>query len=69
VLTCCAADGRPIKIGLGGTAPIDAPANSWVQVVGVYSNQVGTDPVNKAQVAYLTVKTWQQIGEPKNPYD
>jgi uncharacterized repeat protein (TIGR03943 family) len=69
VLTCCAADGRPIKIGLNGTATIDAPASSWIQVVGVYSNQVGADPVNKAQVAYLTVKTWQQISEPKDPYD
>jgi uncharacterized repeat protein (TIGR03943 family) len=69
VLTCCAADGRPIKIGLDSAAPIDAPADSWVQVVGVYSSQVGTDPVNKAQVAYLTVKTWQQISEPKDPYD
>jgi uncharacterized repeat protein (TIGR03943 family) len=68
VLTCCAADGRPIKIGLDGDVAVDAPANSWVQVDGVYSTQVGTDPVNKAKVAYLTVKSWQQIGEPANPY-
>jgi uncharacterized repeat protein (TIGR03943 family) len=68
VLTCCAADGRPIKIGLDGAVTVDAPANSWVQVEGVYSTQVGTDPVNKAKVAYLTVKSWQQISEPANPY-
>ncbi|MCU7724017.1 TIGR03943 family protein [Actinoplanes sp. KI2] len=68
VLTCCAADGRPIKIGLDGDVTVDAPANSWVQVDGVYSTQVGTDPVNQAKVAYLTVKSWQQISEPANPY-
>jgi uncharacterized repeat protein (TIGR03943 family) len=68
VLTCCAADGRPIKIGLDGNVTVDAPANSWVQVDGVYSTRIGTDPVNKAKLAYLTVTSWQQISEPGNPY-
>jgi uncharacterized repeat protein (TIGR03943 family) len=67
VLTCCAADGRPIKVGMTGV-PMDAPPDAWVQVVGVYSNQVGTDPVNQAQVAYVEVKSWQEIDEPKQPY-
>ncbi|MEU4165082.1 TIGR03943 family protein [Actinoplanes sp. NPDC026670] len=67
VLACCAADGRPIKIGLAG-APIDAPPDAWVDVVGVYSPQVGTDPVNQAQLAYLDVRSWQEIDEPKQPY-
>jgi uncharacterized repeat protein (TIGR03943 family) len=68
VLTCCAADGRPIKIGLGGPVTVDAAANSWVQVIGVYSTQVGKDPVSKSDVAYVTVKSWQQIEEPGQPY-
>ncbi len=68
VLICCAADGRPIKIGLTGDTPVDVAPDSWVEVVGVYSNQVGKDPVNKADVAYLEVKSWQQIAEPKQPY-
>ena len=68
VLTCCAADGRPIKIGLAGTTTIDAPPDSWVQVIGVYSTQVGKDPVNQSDVAYLEVKSWQEISEPKQPY-
>jgi uncharacterized repeat protein (TIGR03943 family) len=68
VLTCCAADGRPIKIGLDGDITIDAPADSWVSVVGVYSSRVGTDPVTKAKIAYLTVQSWEQIPEPDNPY-
>ncbi|GIF03928.1 TIGR03943 family putative permease subunit [Actinoplanes siamensis] len=67
VLTCCAADGRPIKVGLTG-APIDAPPDAWVEVVGVYRGEVGSDPVNKAQVAYLDIKSWQEIDQPKQPY-
>jgi uncharacterized repeat protein (TIGR03943 family) len=67
VLTCCAADGRPIKVGLSGV-PMDAPPDAWVEVAGVYSNQVGTDPVNQAQVAYVEVKSWQEIDQPKQPY-
>jgi uncharacterized repeat protein (TIGR03943 family) len=67
VLACCAADGRPIKVGLTG-APIDAPPDTWVDVQGVYSTQVGTDPVNQAQLAYLEVRSWQEIEQPKQPY-
>ncbi|GAA0520594.1 TIGR03943 family putative permease subunit [Paractinoplanes deccanensis] len=68
VLTCCAADGRPIKIGLAGRAPIDVPADTWVEVIGRYTAQTGKDPVNNVDVAYLEVKTWQEITEPKQPY-
>ena len=69
VLTCCAADGRPIKVGLAGATTVDAAPNAWVQVDGVYTSQVGKDPVNKVDVAYVEVKSWQQITEPKQPYD
>ncbi|SNY48505.1 TIGR03943 family putative permease subunit [Paractinoplanes atraurantiacus] len=68
VLSCCAADGRPIKIGLTGRAPIDVPADTWVAVVGAYSPEKGKDPVNNVDVAYLEVKTWEEVPEPKQPY-
>jgi uncharacterized repeat protein (TIGR03943 family) len=69
VLSCCAADGRPIKIGLTGKAPIDAPADTWVEVVGVYSPSRGKDTVNGADMAYLDVKSWQEVPDPKQPYE
>jgi uncharacterized repeat protein (TIGR03943 family) len=68
VLTCCAADGRPIKIGLTGRAPIDVPTDTWVAVTGTYTPVSSKDPVNKVDVAYLEVKTWQETTEPKQPY-
>jgi uncharacterized repeat protein (TIGR03943 family) len=68
VLSCCAADGRPIKVGLAGQAPIDVPADTWVEIVGRYTPQTAKDPVNGVDMAYLEVTSWQQIPEPKNPY-
>ncbi|GAA0571010.1 TIGR03943 family protein [Paractinoplanes ferrugineus] len=68
VLTCCAADGRPIKVGLTGRPPLEAAANTWVEVTGVYSTERAKDPVNDVDVAYFEVRNWQEIAQPKQPY-
>ncbi|GLY93938.1 TIGR03943 family protein [Actinoplanes sp. NBRC 103695] len=68
VLNCCAADGRPIKVGLTGDTTVDAAPDTWVRIDGVYSSKVGKDPVNGAKVAYLEVKSWQETTEPAQPY-
>lgn len=69
VLSCCAADGRPIKVGLTGNGPTGAAPDTWVQVVGEYSAQVGEDPVNGADVPYLRVRSWQEVTPPKQQYE
>jgi uncharacterized repeat protein (TIGR03943 family) len=69
VLTCCAADGRPIKIGLTGGTPITVPADTWVQVVGTYSTRVEKDPMNQATVPYLEVSSWAEITTPRQQYE
>ncbi|MEV6851280.1 TIGR03943 family protein [Actinoplanes sp. NPDC051411] len=69
VLTCCAADGRPVKVGLTGKAPTGLGAGTWIQVEGTYSSQTGSDPINKAKVPYLAVTAWQEIPTPQDPYD
>jgi uncharacterized repeat protein (TIGR03943 family) len=69
VLTCCAADGRPIKVGLSGAVPDAVPADSWVQMVGVYTPKTEKDPVNHADVPYLEVKSWTAISPPRQPYE
>lgn len=68
VLSCCAADGRPIKLGLTGRAPIDVPADTWVEVTGVHTSRRGKDPVNNVDVAYFEVKSWREVPRPKQPY-
>jgi uncharacterized repeat protein (TIGR03943 family) len=69
ILSCCAADGRPIKVGLTGSAPAGLPADTWVQVDGVYTARTERDSVNDAVVPYLDVRTWQQIDPPKQQYE
>ena len=69
VVSCCAADGRPIKIGLTGGPAIDVPAGSWVEVTGEHSPARGKDPVNQAEIAYLRVEQWQPVAVPKQQYE
>jgi uncharacterized repeat protein (TIGR03943 family) len=69
VLTCCAADGRPIKVGLTGDVPDGVPPGTWIRVLGVYSARLDKDPVNKATVPYLDVRSWQQATAPKQQYE
>ncbi|MEV6345329.1 TIGR03943 family protein [Actinoplanes sp. NPDC051851] len=66
VMTCCAADGRPIKVGLTGAPP---SGTSWVRVTGVYSPRRGKDPVSGAEIAYVEVQSWEPIAEPERPYE
>ncbi|GIF74587.1 TIGR03943 family putative permease subunit [Asanoa siamensis] len=68
VMSCCAADGRPIKLGLTGSAPVDVPADTWIEVTGKYSEKAGTDPVNGEQIPYVDVQTWVQVEPPRNQY-
>ncbi|MEU5726238.1 hypothetical protein [Micromonospora sp. NPDC047738] len=49
VLSCCAADGVPIKIGLHGQVP-QAPANTWVRATGRWIPHTAKVPVNDAEV-------------------
>ena len=69
ILTCCAADGRPIKVGMSGNAPTDLANDTWIQVVGRYTDRTIKDPVNEETIPYLEVETWQQIDPPKQQYE
>jgi uncharacterized repeat protein (TIGR03943 family) len=69
VMSCCAADGRPIKVALSGEVPTAVPADTWVQVVGGWTDRTGVDPVNHADVPYLEVRSWQEIPTPKQQYE
>lgn len=69
VLSCCAADGRPVKLGLTGDVPTGLPDDTWVEVIGRYSDRIGRDPVNDAEIPYLQVESWRPIPTPKQQYD
>ncbi|MFU8875494.1 TIGR03943 family putative permease subunit [Micromonospora sp. SL4-19] len=68
VLSCCAADGIPIKIGLRGQVP-QAPANTWIRATGRWIPHTAKDPVNDADVPYFQVEDWQHMPAPAEPYE
>jgi uncharacterized repeat protein (TIGR03943 family) len=68
VITCCAADAQPVKVGLTGHLP--APhANDWIEVTGGYTPRTDRDEVNAETIPYLDVQAAHQIPVPVRPYD
>lgn len=68
ILSCCAADGRPIKVALDGDLPA-LSNDSWVRVVGTYHKRVVKDTVNGERIPFLSVETIEKIPSPKNQYE
>jgi uncharacterized repeat protein (TIGR03943 family) len=69
VLSCCAADARPIKVGMVGDGPAGLPDDSWVEVIGEYADQTGVDPINEATIPYIQIEHWRQVPAPTSPYE
>lgn len=69
VLSCCAADARPIKIGLAGTVPAGLAADSWLEVTGTYTDRTVKDVVNDGVIPYLDVTESNPIPAPHNQYE
>ena len=67
VITCCAADARPVKVGLNGTIP-DLSADEWIEVDGTFSRRTDRDPVNDQAIPYITVTQLDQIPPPDSQY-
>jgi putative membrane protein len=69
VITCCAADAQPIKVGLTGSVPAGLAANDWIKVTGSYAPRQDKDPVNGEAIPYLTVDTSGPIPAPASQYE
>jgi uncharacterized repeat protein (TIGR03943 family) len=69
VLSCCAADARPIKIALGGQLPDGLVADAWLRIVGRYDSKVALDPINGERIPYLTVTEAKRIDPPSEQYE
>lgn len=67
ILTCCAADGRPVKVVLDGVVP--AEPDTWVEVVGTYRERSVVDAVNGERIPFLRVESVQVVPEPQRPYE
>ncbi|GAA3387878.1 TIGR03943 family putative permease subunit [Cryptosporangium minutisporangium] len=69
VLSCCAADGRPLKVALAGVQPATLERDAWITVVGGYDPARRTDPVSREAVPTIAVRTLTRIEPPAEPYD
>jgi uncharacterized repeat protein (TIGR03943 family) len=69
VLTCCAADGRPVKVGLSGQTPAGLDPDTWVEVVGRYDPRTDKDRANDETIPYLEVESVRVVEEPVQPYE
>jgi uncharacterized repeat protein (TIGR03943 family) len=68
VVSCCAADARPVKIGFDGDVPDELEPDQWVAVVGEYSPRQGRDEINGELVPYIEVESITPIAAPDNEY-
>jgi uncharacterized repeat protein (TIGR03943 family) len=69
VVSCCAADARPIKVALTGSVPAGLADDSWLEVIGHYSPRTIPDSVNGADIPYLDVDEAKQIDPPAEQYE
>ncbi len=69
VITCCAADAQPVKVGLAGAVPAGLKSGDWLQVTGGYTDRRDKDPVNGQAIPYLAVASGSSIPAPAQQYE
>jgi uncharacterized repeat protein (TIGR03943 family) len=69
ILTCCAADARPIKVALTGSVSPGLKQDTWLEVVGTYIDKRDKDPVNGETIPYLNVSDLHEVSAPAEPYE
>jgi uncharacterized repeat protein (TIGR03943 family) len=69
ILTCCAADARPVKVGLTGDVPTGLKPDTWIDVTGTYTKKSVKDAINGETIPYLDVSDYQQIPAPNEQYE
>jgi uncharacterized repeat protein (TIGR03943 family) len=68
-LGCCAADARPIEVGLVGDLPEAVLPDEWVEVDGGFVDLRDRDTVSGAAIPYLAVTAVRPIATPSRPYE
>jgi uncharacterized repeat protein (TIGR03943 family) len=69
LVACCAADARPVKVGLTGDVPAGLKQEEWVEITGEYLDQADHDPVNNELIPYVRVESLTRIAPPDLPYE
>jgi uncharacterized repeat protein (TIGR03943 family) len=69
ILTCCAADARPVKVGLSGAVPGGLPADTWIEVTGRYDARTDRDTANDETIPYLDAESVRAVPAPRDTYE
>jgi putative membrane protein len=69
ILSCCAADAQPIKVGLTGTVPAGLQPDTWLDVVGTYTDRLTHDEVNNGPIPYLEISQATRVSPPPDQYE
>ncbi|MDN0198204.1 TIGR03943 family protein [Streptomyces sp. S.PNR 29] len=68
-LNCCAADGRPVKVGLTGRTPPVLQPDTWLEITGTYTPKRAKDPLNDGPIPFIDVTAAKPVPTPHDPYD
>ncbi|GGS85644.1 TIGR03943 family putative permease subunit [Streptomyces chromofuscus] len=68
-LSCCAADARPVKVGLTGRVPPVLQPDGWLEVTGTYTPRRTRDPVGGGPIPFIEVTAARPVPAPGDPYD
>jgi uncharacterized repeat protein (TIGR03943 family) len=68
-VTCCAADARPVKVGLDGDQVAGLAENTWVEVDGTYDARRDADQLNGAPIPFVSVAALRTIPTPAVEYE
>jgi uncharacterized repeat protein (TIGR03943 family) len=69
ILSCCAADARPIKIAMSGRLPENLKQDTWLRVVGTYVSRTAKDPINGERIPFIEVGEAETIAAPSEEYE
>jgi uncharacterized repeat protein (TIGR03943 family) len=69
VLSCCAADAQPVKVGLSGQVPAALRPDTWLEVVGTYTSEQSRDDVNGGPIPFIDVSRARPVPAPPDQYE
>lgn len=69
VVSCCAADALPIKVGLAGKVPANLKPNAWLEVTGHYTSKQLTDYFNERPIPFIDIVEVMPVPAPRQPYE
>lgn len=69
MVSCCAADARPVKVALAGDLPDGLAEEQWLRVTGTYTGRQVKDTVNAETIPFIEVSEVTLIATPAEQYE